>query len=599
MKIVSNDFKSGVNQFGRQLDTIITYGQTTLTRDNIYNINPNFHTNIMETLMKSMNVEVDTLIPIGTRINVQSGIKVGNNYEYINYGYYTVKEYEKDENNQSYKMKCYDDMMLTMVDYDLQVTYPISVKNLLSAICTHFDFTLNTQTFVNDDNLITTDVFSGMKMTYRDVLSELAIATCSTIEIENGIMYLKYPTNTNLVINEDILNDVNVAISKRYGPVNRLIITKISGADTELREDTTSIEMYGATELKISDKQIFSTEATRDNLIDEIWDYINDFQYYLCDLDTQGLMYVEALDKFNISINNTLYHTIALNDETNISDGLNEEIFNEEPIINQDEYKYSKSEDKSLRNAFIEVDKQNAVIRSTVQEVQQYDARITENENAINGTPTYQITTDETFQSDKPYYKLVDDEYILLVEGTDYNDGDTIANVGYDVYDVIYVDSMMDTVNNSIQNQINDAIQIVQSTLLEQTSEKFTMWFEQTGVQQLLDETNNLATANSSDIETIKAYIDYGIIPSGEPYAGSPYIELGASNDEETSQTKLRILNNRIQFLTNGVETAYISNNTLYINESTVLTKQTIGNTNGQWITDVDSQGNLNTYWGG
>ena len=369
MKTVSNDFKNGVNQFGRQLDTIITYDETTLTRDNIFNINPNFHTNIMETLMKSMNVEVDTLIPIGTRINVQSGIKIGNNYEYINYGYYTVKEYEKDENNKSYKMKCYDDMMLTMVDYDLQVTYPISVKNLLSAICTHFGFTLNTQTFVNDDSLITTDVFGGMEMTYRDVLSELAIATCSTIEIENGVMHLKYPTNTNLVINEDILNDVNVAISKRYGPVNRLIITRISGADTELREDTTSIEMYGATELKISDKQIFSTEATRDNMIDEMWDYINDFQYYLCNLDTQGLMYLEALDKFNISINNTLYSTIALNDETNISDGLNEEIFNEEPIINQDKYKYSKPENKSIRDAYIEVDKQNAKINLVAEQI--------------------------------------------------------------------------------------------------------------------------------------------------------------------------------------------------------------------------------------
>ena len=386
MKIVSNDFKSGVNQFGRQLDTVITYDETTLTRDNIFNINPNFHTNIMETLMKSMNVEVDTLIPIGTRINVQSGIKIGNNYEYINYGYYTVKEYEKDENNKSYKMKCYDDMMQTMVDYDLQVTYPISVKNLLLAICTHFGFTLNTQTFVNDDNLITTDVFSGMEMTYRDVLSELAIATCSTIEIENGVMYLKYPTNTNLVINEDILNDVNVAISKRYGPVNRLVITRISGADTELREDTTSIEMYGATELKISDKQIFSTEATRDNMIDEMWYYINDFQYYLCDLDTQGLMYLEALDKFNISINNTLYPTIALNDETNISDGLNEEIFNKEPIINQDKYKYSKPENKSIRDAYIEIDKQNAAITFATEEVTEQNrkiATINENVNSI------------------------------------------------------------------------------------------------------------------------------------------------------------------------------------------------------------------------
>lgn len=595
MKIVSNEFKEQVNSFGRQLDTIITYDETTLDRDNIYSINPNFHTNIMETLMKSMNVEVDTLIPIGTRINVQSGVKVGNDYEYVDYGYYTVKEFEKDENKKSYIMKCYDDMMKTMVDYDLTATYPITVKNLLSAICTHFSFTLNTQTFVNDDVQITTDVFSGTGMTYRDVLSELAVATCSTIEIENNVMYLRYPTETNVVVNEDILNDVNVSISKKYGPVNRLVITRISGGDTELREDTTSIQNDGLTELKISDKQIFSTETTRDNLITEMWSYINGFQYYICDLDTQGLMYLEATDRFSISIGNETYSTIVFNDETEVSDGLNEEIFNEEPLINEDEYRYSKSEDKLLKNAYIEVDKQNAVITSVSEEVKTYDNRITNTETAINGTPIYTITTDTEFQSDKEYYKLVNDDYILLVEGTDYQDGDLISSVAYDVYDVVYEDSMMDTVNNNIQNQIQEAMQVVQRTILEQTSENFTMWFEQTGVEDTLNTVKDLAENTSSDVDTMRAYIVYGTVPQGEPYAGEPYILLG----KDESNTKLRILKSRIQFLSGTQETAYISDNQLHINESTILTKQVIGDSNGKWITDVDSNGNLNTYWGG
>ena len=384
MKIVSNDFKEQVNSFGRQLDVIITYDEITLDKDNIYSINPNFHTNIMETLMKSMIVETDTLIPIGTRINVQCGIKIADNevldyrdnYEYIDYGYYTVKEFEKDENKKSYIMKCYDDMMKTMVDYDLQVTYPISVKNLLTAICTHFAFTLGTNTFVNDDNMITTDVFSNIGLTYRDVLSELAIATCSTIEIEDGVMYLKYPTSTGVTIDEDILNDKNVAISEKYGPVNKLVLTRISGADTELRENTTSIEEDGLTELKISDRQIFSTEQTRDNLIDEMWDYLNGFQYYLCNLDTQGLMYLEATDRFNISIGQDTYSTIVFDDETEISDGLNEEIFNNKPIINEDEYRYTKTEDKKVKNAYIEVDKQNAVITSVAKEVTEQNSKI-------------------------------------------------------------------------------------------------------------------------------------------------------------------------------------------------------------------------------
>lgn len=334
----------------------------TLGRDNIFNINPNFHTNIMETLMKSMNIEADTSANIGDEIDVYSGVKVGNSYEYINYGKYNVKEIEKDEVEKSYKIKCYDDMMLTMVDYDLQVTYPISVKNLLTAICNHFGFTLDTTTFVNDDNIITTDVFSNIGLTYRDVLSELAIATCSTIEIENGIMYLRYPVNTDLVINEDILNDKNVATGKKYGPVNKLVITKTGDVDPEIEEDTSSITINGLTEIKISDKQIFSTEETRDNLITEMWNYIKDFEYYICDLDTQGLMYVEPLDMFNVSVDNNTYQTIALNDETNISDGLNEEIYNEEIEVTESNYKYTKPEDKKTNNALIDIDKANAQI---------------------------------------------------------------------------------------------------------------------------------------------------------------------------------------------------------------------------------------------
>lgn len=371
-----------------QLNAIKTLGDT-LDRDNIFNINPNFHTNIMETLMKSMIVEVDTPINIGNEIDIYSGIKVGNNYEYINYGKYNVKEFEKDENQKSYKIKCYDDMMLTMVDYDLQVTYPISVKNLLLAICNHFGFTLDTTTFVNDDSLIETDIYSGIGYTFRDVLSELAIATCSTIEIENGIMYIKYPVNTDLVINEDILNDKNVSISKKYGPVNRLVLSRISDSDVELRENTSSISQNGLTELKISDKQIFSTEETRDNMIDEMWNYINGFEYYICDLDTQGLMYVEALDKFNVLIENTLYSTIAFNDETNVSDGLNEEIYNEESELNEDKYKYTKSQNKVIKNAYIEVDKQNARIEAVTTETKTYTDDKT---NALKSDLQGQIT---------------------------------------------------------------------------------------------------------------------------------------------------------------------------------------------------------------
>ncbi len=355
MKAVSNDFKQKINEYGRKLDTTITYGQITLTKDNIYRINPNFHTNLMETLMKAMIIEVDRLIAIGTRIHVQSGVEISEGvFEYVDYGYYTVREFEKDETKDNfYTLKCYDDMVKTMIPYDIKPVFPISVKNLLTAICDRFSFTLNTQTFINDDSLIDTDEFTKASYTFRDVLDEIATVTCSTIEIENDIMYVKYPINTSTVIDEDILNDTNVILSKKYGPVNRLVITNTGVEGDKAVDDNASIDAYGVNEVELNNKQLFANTRTRDNMINEMWTFLDGFQYILCDLDTQGLMYVEALDKVDISIKGVTTNVIIFEDETQISDGLNEELYNDEPGFKKNDY--SSGGQKSTYDAYTAV----------------------------------------------------------------------------------------------------------------------------------------------------------------------------------------------------------------------------------------------------
>ena len=47
--------------------------------------------------------------------------------------------------------------------------------------------------------------------------------------------------------------------------------------------------------------------------------------------------------------------------------------------------------------------------------------------------------------------------------------------------------------------------------------------------------------------------------------------------------------------MTGEIETAYISNNSLYILESTILSRLQIGH----WETKEDKYGNLNTRWVG
>lgn len=138
--------------------------------------------------------------------------------------------------------------------------------------------------------------------------------------------------------------------------------------------------------------------------------------------------------------------------------------------------------------------------------------------------------------------------------------------------------SSVTEINKQI-NELNETIENVQSTVLEQTNEAFTMWFEQTGLAQDLENIKNELNANTNDSNILKEYIHFE----------GAEITLGRSD----SQTKLVIKNDRISFMTGETESAYISENTLYITDSTILNKMQIG----RWETKEDEVGNLNTKW--
>lgn len=198
--------------------------------------------------------------------------------------------------------------------------------------------------------------------------------------------------------------------------------------------------------------------------------------------------------------------------------------------------------------------------------------------------------------------ELVDEQgtKIGVLEEKTSETSQTVDSISSTVSEINKNIETIDEINLNSQAQMSemqDALTTIQSTFFEQTSENFTMWFEQTGVQGTIDDLKNLVNNQNTTLDQLRAYIRYGVITDVEDeFYGSPYAEFG----KEDAQTKLRILDNRIQFLTGETETAYISNNALYINESTILTKQVIGKSGiGKWITEIDEQGNLNTYWGG
>lgn len=130
-------------------------------------------------------------------------------------------------------------------------------------------------------------------------------------------------------------------------------------------------------------------------------------------------------------------------------------------------------------------------------------------------------------------------------------------------------------------NEVGEAIETINSTMMKQTSEAFEMLFTETGIEDTVNTIKDMLDNNTTDINTISQYIHFegGIIT------------LGASD----SQSKLIIQKDRISFMTGDSESAYISQNQLYITDSTILRKLQVG----RWITQEDDYGNLNTKWVG
>jgi len=213
MKAHTSDFKSKIKEFGRELDSKITYTMSGITtelgNEQLNSVSPHYEGAILKSVMRQLDIDSNVEIPVDTEINYQFGIKIRNNtvldyrdnYDYVDYGNYIVYSSEKQEDLRSYKIVCYDKMLYTMKDYEnSNIVFPITVRNYINAICTKCGLTFadaNKQ-FANYDKVISNEFYldsdgKTLGYTFRDVLDELAQVTGGTICInENDQVEIRY-----------------------------------------------------------------------------------------------------------------------------------------------------------------------------------------------------------------------------------------------------------------------------------------------------------------------------------------------------------------------------------------------------------------------
>ena len=411
MKTHTSEFKDEIKKLGKQLDSVITYSiggnQVELGSEELNSITPHFEGAILKSVMKQLDIDSNVTIPIGTVINCQFGVRVRDdvvqdyrdNYDYINFGNYVVYDVEKQEDTNSYLITCYDKMLYSMVDYDdIGITYPITIRNYINAICGVLGLTFKNRnsTFANYNKQISKELFlqddgKTLGYTFRDIFDQLAQVTASTICIneETDELEIRYINNTNDSIDEEYLKDINVNFGEQTKAINTIVLSRSGGSDNVYYPTTLP---QNPVELKISDNQIMNGNDRSDYLPD-IYDKLNGFQYYLNDFTSTGICYYNLCDRYNVQIGSNTYSCVMLNNEVDVSQGLEEYIYSELPEETQTDYKKADKTDRRINQTNLIVDKQQGQIQALVDSTQD----LTDYINVVEGDS--QITLPNTMDS--------------------------------------------------------------------------------------------------------------------------------------------------------------------------------------------------------
>lgn len=375
MKAHTTGFKNAEKELGRQLRAVITYRNVTLEEE-IYAVTPHFKGGILKSIMKQLDLELTVDIPLNTVINCQIGILVNNSYEMLNYGNYVVYNSEKQEDTGTYKITCYDKLLYSMKqNEDLGITYPITIKNYLNAIGNKIGLNVANTTFYNQNMQIPSELYLGQEYTYRDILDEIAQATGSIICLnENDEIQVKYPTQTNDTIDEEYLKDVNVKFGERYGAINTIVLSRAGESDNVYYPDPLPANPI---EIKIVDNQIMNFN-NRSDYLEGIYNALNGLYYYINDFTSTGILYYDVGDLYNIQVGENTYQCLMLNDEINVTTGIEEIVYTDMPEQSETDYTKADKTDMRINKTYLIVDKQNQKIESVVSNVNSQNNKISQ-----------------------------------------------------------------------------------------------------------------------------------------------------------------------------------------------------------------------------
>lgn len=318
-------------------------------------------------------------------------------------GFYIAEEPEYDAAQNLTSIIAYDELYPSMQAYDMSLdwTNGISLKNYLIAILNKLGINYDVQSLnlmANADKVITSEKFLDIEndstesaYTYRDVLDEIAKAAGVTFAFHNSLrgdeykLYAIKPTESGYVIDESNLR--SVTIGARYGPVKGVVLSREPQEDNVFYPSNLTDSQ---TAVKISNVEIMEDAKDndyRENFIEGIYNSVKNTEYYLYELDSFGMAFLNFGDIFTIKTadreNGIIgeekeYKTIFMRTDMTIGNGIKEKSKLEAPQATSTDYAAASTTDKALKKTMLKVDKQEQRITALVKETDEKYSKLTQ-----------------------------------------------------------------------------------------------------------------------------------------------------------------------------------------------------------------------------
>ena len=437
-------FKEAINEYGKQITASFSYNGATYIGEQIVSMNPHYEGSLLKTVMKCLEIELDCELlekpesvagiaiageavtggsavtdnDYGLIKNPRFGVKgtSDTDYSYIEYGTYIINNREKDEEQQTLKLDCYDLMLQSMIPYDIAIDYTtgVTVKDFLDAICNRLGWEKGYTDFHNCNILIDEEKYDSGD-TFRDALDDIAEVAGGMIGFVGDKLTVIYPTRSGEVIDEENLK--SLTIGEVYGPINSVVLSRTPQEDNIYERDEESIDAYGLTEIRIENNQIIDTH--REDFIDGICEALFGLYFEVYELESFGIGYLNFGDIFAIKTADGVEHnTLMLCNDLKITQGVSETSNLEKPEATSTDYSAASTTDKTLNKTILRVDKQHgeitALVQKTIDGVGDLDDKVTKMSEiimdeesvtfkiseAIKGVDSVKTSTGYTFDKD-------------------------------------------------------------------------------------------------------------------------------------------------------------------------------------------------------